>query len=469
MNNLNSFSRRDFLKTSSLAGMAIATGAGNLADGLGQGQKPMNILFLLADDLRWNSLGCAGNPVVITPEIDRLAKDGIRFGNARVTTSICMVSRASLLTGQHMSRHGIDRFLTPLSDTAIEATYPAVLRKSGYHTGYVGKYGVDHIKEGQFDFYREYEGQHWVTDENGRSVHVTRKNLNDALAFLNQRPAEKPFCLTVGFSAPHAEDGHPDQYRYQPGSESLFADTVIPVPETASPEFLKGLPPFISSEENEGRRRWHWRFDTPEKYQRYMKAYYRMVAEVDHVVGELVATLKKEGIYENTLIIFMGDNGYFHSEHQLADKWYPYEESVRVPLVVHDPRLPARKKGMVSDEFVLNIDVAPFIVAATGRQVPGAMQGLDFSALYDEKGKAAWRKDFYYAHPVVIDEKRIPASEAIIAHDSKYILWPGYGYEEFFDLEKDPLEKTNRISDPACAQKIESKKERFKILKESAK
>ena len=466
---MDPYSRRDFLKTSSIAGMALATGAGTLTAGLKNKEKPINILFLLADDLRWNSLGCAGNEVVITPEIDRLAKDGIRFNNARVTTSICMVSRASLLTGQHMSRHGIDQFLTPLSDEALESTYPAILRKTGYYTGYVGKYGVNHIKEGQFDFYREYEGQHWITDENGKTVHVTQKNLNDALTFLKQRPGEKPFCLTVGFFATHAEDNNLDQYCYQPGSEELFKDTVIPVPETSLPEFLKNLPPFISSEENEGRRRWHWRFDTPEKYQLYMKAYYRMLYELDHAVGEIVAALKKEGVYENTLILFMGDNGYFQGEHQLADKWYPYEESLRVPLVVHDPRLPARKRGMVNDEFVLNIDVAPFILAAAGRKVPAVMQGRDFSALYNEKEKTAWRQDFYYAHPVVIDEKRIPASEAIIARDSKYILWPNYNYEEFFDLEKDSMEKTNRISDPACAQKIGTLKERFNILKESSK
>jgi arylsulfatase A-like enzyme len=466
---MNSYSRRDFLKTGSLAGMALATGTGKLAYGLSNRKKPMNILFLLADDLRWNSLGCAGNEVVITPEIDRLAKDGIRFANARVTTAICMVSRASILTGQHMSRHGIDRFLAPLSDAAIEATYPAVLRRAGYHTGYVGKYGVDHIKEGQFDFYREYEGQHWVTDENGKSVHVTQKNLDDALTFLNQRPGDKPFCLTVGFFATHAEDGHPDQYRYQPGSEALFANTIIPVPETSSPESLKALPPFISSEENEGRRRWHWRFDTPEKYQRYMKAYYRMLAEVDHAVGKIVDELKKEGVYENTVVIFMGDNGYFHSEHQLADKWYPYEESIRVPLVVYDPRLPVRKQGTVNEQFVLNIDIAPYIIAAAGKNIPNGMQGRDFSILYSEKRNTNWRQDFYYSHPVVIDETRIPASEAIVTRDSKYILWPNYKYEEFFDLQKDPVEKTNRVSDPAYAHKIESLKERFSKLKESSK
>ncbi len=462
--------RRHFIKATGLTGISLAAGpiaraAGNATPG----KVPMNVLFLLADDLRWNSLHCAGNEVVITPEIDKLAGDGVRFSNARVTTSICMVSRASLLTGQHMSRHGIDRFLKPLSKEAIRETYPSILKNLGYHTGYVGKYGVDHIREDQFDFYREYEGRHWINDEQDNPVHVTRKNLDDALTFMQQRPVQKPFCLTVGFFAAHAEDDNLEQYCFQPQSEQLFSGVTIPVPVTSAAEYLKRLPPFISSEENEGRRRWHWRFDTPEKYQHYMKAYYRMLAEMDSAVGVLLDELKKQQVYENTLVIFMGDNGYFHGEHQLADKWYPYEESVRVPLVIHDPRIPATGKGSVIDEFILNIDLAPYIVAAAGARIPASMQGTDFGEMMQKKDYPSWRKDFYYAHPVVLSERRIPSSEALIARDAKYIWWPDYQYEEFYDLEKDPLETTNRIADPAYARKIAEMKQRFRITKEEAK
>ncbi len=466
---MNPINRRSFIRATGLAGVSMAARPlTRAAEDVDPGKKPMNVLFLLADDLRWNSLHCAGNPVVVTPQIDRLAGEGIRFENACVTTSICMVSRATLLTGQHMSRHGIDRFLMPLSDEAISETYPAILKRSGYYTGYVGKYGVDHIKEGQFDYYKEYEGRHWILDEKGNPVHVTRKNLNDALDFLQQRPSGKPFCLTVGFFATHAEDDNLDQYCYQPESEPLFQDTPIPVPETASEFYMKRLPPFICSEENEGRRRWHWRFDTPEKFQRFIKSYYRMLAEVDQAVGAIVDALKKEGVYENTVIIFMGDNGYFLGEHQLADKWYPYQESIRVPLVVYDPRLDMNRKGIVIDEFVLNTDIAPFILAAAGCPVPKQMQGSDFSRLYENRSPQQWRKDFFYEHPVVLNEKRIPASEALVTHDAKYILWPDYGYEEFFDLAKDPLETTNLISDPEYGPKIEERKQRFLALKEKA-
>jgi arylsulfatase len=457
------------IKNSGIAGLLLA--ATNLAYAGSQdhaNKSPVNVVLLIADDLRWNSLGCAGNPVVSTPEIDRLSKDGIRFSNAHVTTSICMVSRASILTGQYMNRHGITGFLQPLSDEAIANTYPAVLRNAGYYTGYIGKYGVGHIKPGQFDFATEYEGKHWIRDEKGDSIHVTQKNLNDALGFLKNRPQGKPFCLTVGFFATHAEDNHPDQYRFQPKSESLFRNVMIPVPETATPEYLKMLPPFISSEENEGRRRWHWRFDTPEKYQRYMKAYYRMLAELDEAVGDITGELKKEGVYNNTMIIFIGDNGYFQGEHQLADKWYPYEESIRIPLVVYDPRIPVRIRGTANGCMVLNIDIAPAIIAAAGIAVPEEMQGRDFSILYRGR-KSAWRTDFFYEHPVVMNAKRIPASQAIVAPDAKYIWWPDYQYEEYFDLGNDPLEEKNRISDPAYAGKIESLKQRFMILKAAAK
>jgi len=272
----------------------------------------------------------------------------------------------------------------------------------------------------------------------------------------------------VSFFATHAEDRHPDQYRYQPQSEKYYQNTVIPVPKTATEEALKALPPFISDEKNEGRNRWHWRFDSPEKYQRYMKAYYRMLTEMDLAIGRIIQELKAQGVYENTLIIFMGDNGYFQSDHQLADKWYPYEESIRVPLVVHDPRLPASKRNTSNNEFVLNIDIAPAIMAAVGESIPLAVQGQDFSALYLNKKAPAWRQDFYYEHPVINKVSFIPSSEALVTHRDKYIFWPDYQYEEYFDLKKDRLEVQNQINTKKYQKKIESAKKRMAELKQKA-
>lgn len=428
----------------------------------------MNIVFLLADDLRWNSLGCMGNPVVITPNIDKLSDEGVRFNNACVTTAVCMVSRATILTGQYMSRHHITNFGVQLPEPALAETYPAVLRKAGYWTGYVGKYGVGKIRDDQIDYSIEYEGKHWLPDGHGDSVHVTAKNEKDALYFLKNRPKDKPFLLSVGFFAPHAEDLHPDQYRYQPSSEKYYRDVTIPLPETATEAALKALPPFIGSEENEGRARWHKRFDTPEKYQTYMKAYYRMVTEVDMAIGNIIAELKAQGVYDNTLIIVMGDNGYFQSEHQLADKWYPYEESIRIPLIIHDPRLPDTKRNSSNTEFVLNIDLAPTIISAAGESVPSTIQGSDFSALYLGKKASAWRQDFYYEHPTIGKSSFIPSSEALVTHTRKYIIWPEFQYEEYFNLKKDPFEEHNKIRNKKDQKTIQLMKKRFTELKQNA-
>jgi arylsulfatase len=456
------------------AGITVLGGLCLLTDScIQENKKPegerLNIVFLLADDLRWNSLGCMGNKVLQTQNIDDLSSNGIRFINTCVTTSISMVSRATLLTGQYMSRHKIREFGVPLSEEAFSQTYPAILRKAGYWTGYIGKYGVGKIRGNSFDFSTEYEGKHWFPEENGDSIHVTEKNVTDALQFLKERPRGRPFSLSVGFFAPHAQDNHPDQYRYQPGSEKFYHDDIIPVPETASDEFFKSLPYFLATDANEGRIRWHWRFDSPEKYQKYMKAYYRILTEIDLAVGRIISELKNQGVYDNTMIIFMGDNGYFHGEHGLADKWYPYEESIRVPLIVHDPRLSSHAGNIVNDEFVLNIDIAPTIIAAAGQSVPEGMQGEDFSKLYLSKKQVKWRTDFYYEHPVVTNEQRIPTSEALVTHNEKYIWWPHYQYEEYFDLNKDPFEKHNSFMDAENKKKVTQMKNRFKVLKEKAK
>lgn len=453
-------------------------------------KKPMNILFLLADDLRWNSLHCTGTSFLITPNIDAIAAQGTTFKNACVTTPICCCSRASLLTGQYMSRNGVQDFATQIPATAFINTYPGALRSAGYYTGFVGKYGVGKIRPEDFDFSSVYEGKHWYPvhpelqvlqlNKNGKplpnqtiigdSIHVTDRNADDAIRFLKTRPKNKPFNLSVSFFAPHAEDLHPDQFRYKPSSEKFYQNINIPVSESATQEALNALPPFLSNEKNGGRIRWHWRFDTPEKYQKYMKAYYRLVTDVDVAIGKIIEALKAQGEYENTLIVFMGDNGYFHSDHQLADKWYPYEESIRVPLIIYDPRLPASSRGKSNNEFALNIDIAPTILAAAGVAKPSVIQGEDLSPLYLSKNKnLSWRQDFFVEHPVIQSTDFIPASEALVTHKEKYINWPLYKYEEYFNLKKDIKELHNGFNDPNNEPQIAALKKRFELLKAKAK
>jgi arylsulfatase len=417
--------------------------------------QPLNVVLLVIDDARWDVLGAASNPIVRTPRIDRLARDGVRFEQARVTTSICMVSRATLLTGQYMSRHGIDAFGRPIAPAAFADTFPGVLRRAGYWTGYVGKYGVGPPRAGDFDFLRAYEGTHWMTAADGERIHVTEKNARDTIDFLRGRPKNRSFSLTVGFFAGHAEDKAPEQYLPQDWSAKAYEGVRIPPPLRGDPKYQAALPPFLSNESNEGRVRYHWRFDTPESYQAYMTRYYRLITELDDAVGRIVDELQLQGVYENTLIVVIGDNGYFQADRGLADKWYPYEESVRVPLVVRDPRLPSGRRGATLDQLALNLDVAPTLVAAAGLSVPAVMQGQDLGPLYLAATPPAWRDEFFYEHPTITSRSRIPSSQAVMRKDWKYIEWPEFDYQQLFDLQADPGEIHNLAGQPAHAGRQE--------------
>ena len=428
---------------------------------------PLNILILYADDWRHDTLGCAGNPVVKTPNLDRLAAEGTRFTHACVTTSICGVSRASLLTGQWMSRHGNKAFA--MFQTPWAETFPGLLRTKGYWVGHVGKWHNGKFPQEQYDFGRAYSGRHFMKEPDGSLIHVTQKNERDALEFLRTRPQDKPFCLTVAFFAPHAEDSNPQQYLPQPESAALYQDATVPVPKTAGDEYFHRLPYFIGNEKNEGRARWRLRFDTPEKFQSMMKNYYRLCTEVDATCGRVLEELRKQGLLDRTLVIFTGDNGYFHAEHGLADKWYPYEESIRVPLIVRDPRLPAAQRGQTDDHFVLNVDLAPTILAATAVPAPATMQGRDFAPLYLAAPPPAWRDEFFYEHPTIENKNFIPSSLALVRKDMKYVRWPEFDFEELFDLRADPFEERTLAPEAARAAQLAELRKRLATLQAEAK
>lgn len=471
-------------------------------------QRPMNILLLVIDDVRWDSLGAAGNKAIYTPRLDQLAAEGVRFRQARVTTSTCWVSRATLLTGQYMSRHGVESIgggargrgtvttgrpaagdslesqragtdsrsggppgrgregtsvaVGSISQEAYAQTFPALLKSAGFWTGFVGKWNLGAIRQTDWDFARTYEGRHWMTLPDGERIHVTEKNVRDALEFLHERSKDKPFVLDVSFFAAHAVDSSKQQYMPQDWSARFYEGKKIPPPLHGGEEYRRALPPFLSAEANEGRRRYHWRFDdTDERYQDYMKRYYRLITEVDAAIGRLIDELKAQGVYENTFILFISDNGYFQADRGLADKWYPYEESIRVPLIVRDPRLTASRRGKVRDEMALNIDVAPTILAAAGLPAPTVMQGQDLSRLYLQAKAPVWRDEFFYEMPEVFNNDRIPANMAVVRRDWKYVYWPDYDYEQLFDLKADPEELRNVASDPTYAAQRSKMKQKL--------
>lgn len=428
--------------------------------------KPLNILILYADDWRHDTLGVAGHPIVQTPNLDKLAEEGVRFTNNYVTSSVCGVSRASLYTGQWLSRHQSGSFgmwKTPWSET-----YPGILREHGYYVGHIGKWHNGKFPQDKYDFGRAYSGRHWYESRGEQHIHVTQRNELDALEFLQERPKDKPFVLTLAFFATHAEDGHPLQFLPQPESLSLYEDAEIPLPVTATPEAWEKLPDFFT-EANEGRNRWHWRFDNPVKYQYMMKNYYRLASEVDATCGRILQELEAQGVLEHTLVIFTTDNGYFHGEHGLADKWYPHEESIRVPLIIRDPRRHESQAHQIQEEMTLNVDLAPTLLTAVGISPPETMQGRDLAPLYLKSDNSGWRKEYFYEHPTIIGADFIPASQALVRSDWKYFYWPDHGVEQLFHLETDPHEEHDLASKPEHQNKLLEMRNRFAKLKVEAK
>lgn len=445
------------------AGAADSSIPSNPQEGGGKAAQP-NFVFILVDDMRWDVLGCMGNPIVKTPAIDALAAQGTLFRNHFCTTSICCVSRASILSGQYERRHGIGDFSTPFTPEQWAQTYPALLRQAGYRTGFIGKFGVGDAKAikakaVEFDFWRGEAGQggEWFIDpKDPAQTHATARAGGEALEFLEGSEAGKPFCLSISFNAPHARDGKPREFQPDLRDEALYADTVIPKPAAATDEFFQRLPDFVRT--SEGRRRWERRFATDEMFQATMRDYYRLMTGIDREVDRIRDGLKKRGLADNTVIVFTSDNGWFAGDRGLADKWFPYEESIRLPLVIMDPRLPSGARGRNSVAMTLNIDFAPTLLAMAGLPVPERMQGRDLSPLLTgsdpQNPPPPWRTEFFYEHH--FGPRIIPPCEGVRGTRWSYLRWlaPNPESEELYDLENDPLESQNLAADPAHAETL---------------
>ncbi|MDE3253840.1 MAG: sulfatase [Bacteroidota bacterium] len=432
-------------------------------------RKRPNIIFILTDDQRWDAMGAMGNTLIQTPNMDKLANAGVLFRNAYVTTSICCVSRASILTGQYELQHHIDDFSTDLSPAILQNTYPALLKKAGYTTGFLGKFGVGkHPPEQLFDYWVDTEaggkGQpdYLIRGKDGRLIHDTDTLGNAIQIFLDQYgKSNHPFCLSVSFKAPHEQDGNPPKYIIQPKYKSYYEKVSIPAPLTADPKYWSQLPDFFRTDLNFGRARWKGLFGTPELYQENVKNYYRLITGVDDVVGNMMHKLNELGIAENTIVIIMGDNGMFLGEHGMEGKWYGYEESIRVPLLIYDQRLPATVKNHKATPIALNIDIAPTILAFAGLPAPKGMQGVDLIRLV--KKKLPERKDFFYQH-YFLGSPNIPRVEGVVTRNMKYMNYVEYNYEELYDITKDPHETTNLVDHPDYAAKLEALRSRYRVL-----
>lgn len=425
------------------------------------GQRP-NIIFLLTDDQRFDALGFAGNPILKTPNIDKLAREGIFFKNAFVTTSICAMSRASIFTGQYARRHGIWDFGKSMSPSQYENTYPAVLKRAGYATGFIGKFGVGNISletaTRYFDYWKGFNGQgSYNASENNQAIHLTEKTGNQIEEFIDlQKGSSRPFCLSVSFKAPHVE-GDPGYFLPEEKYTSLYVNDFVQPPLEAKPEYFNYFPPnFITNHNgalNSARSRWMDRFSSPEKYQENTKKYFQLIYGVDVVVGRLLEKLKSVGLDKNTVIVFSSDNGFYLGEYGFSDKWYGSNASIHVPLILYDPR-PAAAKQKTIDQLVLNIDIAPTLLSIANATIPVGMQGNDLTKLLSNN-TSNWRTEFLYEHLWnSSDSYYIPSTEGVVTEQYKYMRYfvnrdsANLIFEELYKRSNNEPEINNLASDP---------------------
>lgn len=423
---------------------AIPVAAKTPASAKSAKQTP-NIIFILTDDQRWDALGYAGNTIIQTPQMDRLAREGTCFRNAFSSTPISAASRASILTGMYERTHGYTFGKGALKEELVSLTYPAQLKKTNYHTGFFGKFGVicNGMKE-LFDEADSYDRNSAFPDRrgyfyktiDGDTVHLTRYTGYQGQQFIKNRPGNKPFCLSLSFSAPHAHDDAKEQYFWQEKSDDRYREITIPAPLLKEDNYFTALPQAVQQGFN--RLRWWWRYNTPEKYQHSIKGYYRMISEVDDEIGALRELLETEGIADNTVIIFMGDNGFFLGERQLAGKWLMYEPSIRVPLIIYDPR---QKRHNDVDDMVLNIDIAKTILDYAHLQAPEKYEGISLRP-YVQGEDCKGRESILIEHLWEITQ--IPSSEGVRTRKWKYFRYRFLDEpEELYDLELDPMETQN--------------------------
>ncbi len=330
-------------------------------------------------------------------------------------------------------------------------SYPGELRAAGYRTGFCGKWGVrmegDARKE-LFDWIRVRRAPYMKPLEGGGERHLTDITADDAVEFLEANPPGQAFCLTVSFNAPHAEDANPLQYIWPAELDGLYDDVDIPPPPLADPAFFDSLPEFLKTSEN--RVRWGWRFDEEQKRMDMTRGYARMITGVDRALGRILDGLERLELADDTVVVFTSDNGYFLGERGFAGKWLVHEPSIRVPLIVFDPRRMVEPGGGLLEHVALNVDLAPTLLDLAGVPLPDGYEGQSLVPLLDGESPD-WRTDFLYEHHFA--HPRIPRSEGVRGPRWTYVRYYAQDpvFEELYDRWTDPLQARNLATDPEHA------------------
>jgi arylsulfatase A-like enzyme len=439
--------------------MVVLGGFSAALDASAAERKP-NFLFVYTDDQRWDAMGVvqreqgerARFPWFQTPNMDRLAAEGVRFRNAFVTLSLCAPSRAAFLTGRYNHLNGVIDNHTPFPESSV--THASLLRTAGYKTAYIGKWHMDG-QRGQrpgFDYSASFIGQGRYVDcpveINGVSTPTTGwvdDVLTDyAIEFMKQN-REKPFSVVVGFKACHGPTDPPERAR-----ERFAGAKSRPVPNMGVRAIYRGDE------------------DTPNARKMASNStnganinlnYMRCISAADDNLGRLLKALDDFGVADDTVVVFCTDNGFYNGEHSLGDKRSAYDESLRIPMLVRCPKL--FPKGKVRDEMVLNIDLAPTFLELAGVAAPREMQGKSWVPLLTGK-RTDWRQSFLAEYFYERNFTGTPTLVAVRATDAKLIQYPGHDeWTELFDLIKDPYEVKNLASDPASKELLARMKTEF--------
>lgn len=431
---------------------------GSAANAQQAATKP-NIVFFFTDDQTSSSLGCYGHPLVKTPHLDTLAARGTRFQNAFVSQSICWVSRTSILTGLTGRSFGTPEAPDQPSAENAKTFYTDLLRRSGYRTGHFGKWHTKLPKGAKpadhFDVFEDIgRNPYFKTLPDGSLRHETDLIVDRGIAFLKDQPKDKPFALNLWFNACHAEDsdrrpgiGH---YAWPPSADGLYEDQEMYRPRLDDPSIFEALPDFFKTSIT--RERYFWRWNTPEKYETNMRAYLRQVTGIDNAIGRLIQALEEAGLADNTLIVYSADNGYHMANRGLAGKWSHFEESLRVPLIIADPRVERAHQGQVSSVMALNLDLPATFLDYAGVAAPAKYQGRSLKPVISGAVPADWRTETFHEHFAV--RNRIPPYEGVRTERFKYARYFDHAYEFLHDLKDDPDELKNLASDPAHAETL---------------
>ena len=431
-------------------------------------QKPRNVVFILSDDHRYDAMSFMGHPLAKTPHMDEMAKKGVHLKNAFVTTSLCSPSRASILTGLYTFRHRVidNQRLVP------EGTlfFPQYLQQAGYTTGFIGKWHMGHANDDPrpgFDYWFSFKGQgqyyppgpKYTINDNGKRVpqdgYITTLLTRKAIEFLQQqKDADAPFFLYLSHKAVHGP------FTPEPKYKGSLENRVFNLPESSQRlnDNQRNRPRWLLDQRNS----WHgmdFPLHTGTSVETFYKSYCEALRSVDDSIGSVMEQLKAMGLYDDTLVIYMGDNGYMFGEHGLIDKRVAYETSSRVPMLMQCPAM--FEGGTVVEEVVANIDIAPTIMQAMGLEKPPHMDGQSFLPLAQGQS-IPWRDYFLYAYYWEQNYPQTPTHFSLRGERYKYTTYYGlWDTDELFDITTDPMEQHNLIHDPDFAKTKEQMQDRL--------